>query len=86
MTFLCIDWGNTLVKAAVMAEPDSFIAQETFTAADALDKITVLLDTHSPKASILSSVADHDLMIDALLTERKELVVVVTPLARSRRR
>ena len=74
MTFLCIDWGNTLVKAAIMTEPDSFIAQETFAHADALDKVTALLDAHNPKASILSSVADHDQMVDALLTERTHFV------------
>ncbi len=74
MTFLCIDWGNTLVKAAVMNEPDSFIAQESFPAPEALDRIAALIDKHSPRASILSSVADHDAMVDALLTERTHFV------------
>ncbi len=74
MTFLCIDWGNTLVKAAIMNEPEAFIAQESFEPARAMDRIAALLEKHTPKASILSSVVNHDEMIDALLTERTHFV------------
>jgi type III pantothenate kinase len=70
MIFLCIDWGNTLVKAAVMDNPDSFIAQETFEAAAAPERIAALLDTHRPGASILCSVVNHEEQIVTLLKER----------------
>jgi type III pantothenate kinase len=70
MTFLCIDWGNTLVKAAVMDNPDSFLAQETFDAAASTERITALLDTHKPGASILCSVVNHEEGIETLLAER----------------
>ena len=70
MIFLCIDWGNTLVKAAIMAEPGTFIAQETFGSEAAIDVLTQLIETHAPKAAILCSVAAHDEWVDALLAER----------------
>jgi type III pantothenate kinase len=69
MIFLCIDWGNTLVKAAVMDDSESFIAQETFEAAAAYDHIAALISAHKPGASILSSVVNHEEQIVALLKE-----------------
>jgi len=71
MIFICIDWGNTLVKAAIMDEPEKMLAMETFAPEDALSRIQNLVDTYSPKASIFCSVvANSGTDVKALLTER----------------
>lgn len=74
MKLLCIDWGNTLVKAAVMDGPDSFLAQDTFTADEAADRLTRLIDAQQPRASILCSVVNHEEQIEGLLAERTHFV------------
>jgi type III pantothenate kinase len=53
-----------------MDNPDSFIAQDTFEASVAHERITALLDAHNPGASILCSVVNHEEGIEALLAER----------------
>jgi type III pantothenate kinase len=78
MILLCIDWGNTRVKAAVMAEPDQFIAEGNFAPEEALKEISALIDKHEPRASILSSVAKHDPELEALLQERTHYVPLNT--------
>src|SRR5436190_2643747 len=74
MILLCIDWGNTRVKAAVMAEPDQFIAEGNYAPEDALKEIAALIDKHQPRASVLSSVAKHDPELEVLLQERTHYV------------
>jgi type III pantothenate kinase len=73
MKLLCIDWGNTLVKAAVI-EHGNFLVQETFTASEAPDRISRLIDAQQPRASILCSVVNHEEGIEALLAERTHYV------------
>lgn len=74
MRFLCIDWGNTLVKAAIMDEPDRFLAQEAFPAAEAELRIGELLEKFEPRASILSTVVADVAGVEAMLTERTHYV------------
>ncbi len=74
MRFLCIDWGNTLVKAAVMDEPDQFLAQESFPGPDAMSRIQQLLDQFEPRASILSAVVADVEGVESLLRERTHFV------------
>lgn len=74
MKLLCIDWGNTLVKAAVTDDAGNFIAQESFTADEAEDRLRSLIDSQQPRASILCSVVNHDAAIEALLAERTQFV------------
>jgi type III pantothenate kinase len=74
MKLLCIDWGNTLVKAAVMDGPESFLAQDTFTADEAMGRLSALIDAQQPRASILCSVVNHEEGIEGMLAERTHFV------------
>lgn len=74
MILLCVDWGNTRVKAAVMAEPNQFIAEGNFAPEEAVSEISKLIDKHQPRASVLSSVANHDPALEPLLQERTHYV------------
>lgn len=74
MRFLCIDWGNSLVKAAIMDEPDKFLAQETFQSSEALSKVTELLERYEPRASILSTVVSDVEALESLLREKTHYV------------
>ena len=55
---LCIDWGNTNVKAAIF-ENDKMQKQFTFSGEAALEKVTSILDLYQPVKAILCSVAHH---------------------------
>ncbi len=75
MIFLCIDWGNTLVKVAVMNEPARMLAMETVTPDKAFETISRLVDVHHPKASIFCSVVvNHEEQIVSLLKEKTHYV------------
>ncbi len=74
MKLLLIDWGNTLVKAAVTDDTGIFVAQDTFTANEAADRLSALIEKEQPRASILCSVVNHDEQIEGLLAERTHLV------------
>lgn len=56
---LCIDWGNTNVKAAIF-DNNNLVKQFTFSEESSLEKVTGLMDTYKPVKAILCSVADHD--------------------------
>ncbi len=68
-SMLLIDWGNTLVKLAVMDGPDHFLAQETVPPEEALDAVNRLISAHHPQSSMLCSVAKHDDRLPSLLAE-----------------
>lgn len=55
---LCIDWGNTNVKAAIF-ENDRIQKQLSFTADEALEKVSSLISIYNPANAIMSSVANH---------------------------
>jgi len=55
---LCIDWGNTSVKAAIF-ENDKLQKQFTFSEEDALEKVTSIMDLYQPVKAILCSVVRH---------------------------
>ncbi len=74
MKLLLIDWGNTLVKAAIAGEDGTISTPETFIADEAMDKLTGLIDREAPRASILCSVANHDERIEGLLAELTHFV------------
>ncbi len=68
MTTLCLDFGNTRLKAAIF-NGETF-AEEITLANDQQASIEALLEKYQPKKSILSSVIDHNVAIEKLLTER----------------
>jgi type III pantothenate kinase len=55
---LCIDWGNTHVKAAIF-DNDKLQKQFSFAAEPATEKVTEIIDTYNPVKAILCSVVDH---------------------------
>lgn len=68
MTTLCLDFGNTRLKAAVF-ESD-VVAEEIILPDDHTDTVESLLDKHQPQKSILSSVISHNNEVDKILSSR----------------
>lgn len=56
---LCIDWGNTLVKAAIFNGEDKIVKSYQFEDGNAIDSLTGIISEHQPQAAIFSSVARH---------------------------
>ncbi|MBL7771345.1 MAG: type III pantothenate kinase [Chitinophagaceae bacterium] len=63
---LCLDFGNTTLKAAVFTG-DKMTDRIEFTATEALATIADIINTYKPEKSILSSVVHHDRQIENLL-------------------
>lgn len=76
MNRLCIDWGNTLVKAAVYNPEGKALELRDFSAEDAATNLTELLDQYQPAAAILASVVNETAEVTALLSERTHLVTL----------
>ena len=68
---LCIDFGNTRQKAALF-ENDQLLEVRYF-GNDLLADMTQLLEAWQPACSILSSVINHDVAIEALLQQHTQL-------------
>jgi type III pantothenate kinase len=65
MKTLCLDFGNTRLKAAIF-DNDQF-ETELFLTDDSIASIEGLLNTYQPKKTILSSVINHNADIEPLL-------------------
>jgi type III pantothenate kinase len=65
---LCIDWGNTLVKASIFNN-DEIISSKSFTEADAQHEILSLINEHHPSKAILSAVVDNAILVEQLVKE-----------------
>ncbi|RYD82851.1 MAG: type III pantothenate kinase, partial [Sphingobacteriales bacterium] len=68
MTTLCLDFGNTRLKAAIFKNAQ--LAEELFLPDDSNDTIQSLLKDTKPGRSILSSVIHHNEGIEKLLNEQ----------------
>ena len=68
MKTLCLDFGNTRLKAAVFNN-DNFI-EEIVLPNDELFTIERLIAVHQPKKTILSSVTNHNPAIEVFLAEK----------------
>jgi len=67
-TTLCFDFGNTRLKCGVFKNDE---LAEVFSLADSNNStIEDLLKRYTPKKTILSSVIDHNIEIEKILTER----------------
>ena len=64
-TTLCFDFGNTRMKCAVFI--DGSFAEELVLADDSADTIRGLIDRYRPDRSILSSVVNHNPVMEELL-------------------
>lgn len=69
-TTLCIDWGNTRVKAAIFAD-DKLMATHSYAEHELKEAIGQLIATHKPVAAIVSSVAGND--SDVMMTIRENV-------------
>ncbi len=67
---LCIDWGNTQVKAALFNEENSIVASSRFNAPDAVSSLTDLLATYQPKGGVFCAVTNHTSEAESLLKEK----------------
>jgi type III pantothenate kinase len=73
---LCVDWGNTNVKAAIF-ENDKIQKQVVFTADTVIENISSLIATYQPTNAILSSVTkDSDELAQLLKTKVKHYIKV----------
>jgi type III pantothenate kinase len=63
---LCVDWGNTSVKAAIF-ENDKLQKQFTFSSDAALEKVTSIMDLYQPNKAILCSVVHHSDEVSQLI-------------------
>ena len=70
MKTLCLDFGNTRLKAAIF-ENDIF-KEELLLADDSNETIEKLLDQHQPQKSILSSVINHNPEIENILSKHSK--------------
>jgi len=68
MNTICLDFGNTRLKAAMFA--GSEIVETVDLTTSTLENMKSLLEKYLPERSILSSVIDHEPAIDAMLIER----------------
>jgi type III pantothenate kinase len=68
MKTICLDLGNTRMKAAVFE--DGLLIGSHVLENDGLSNITTLLDEYKPERSILSSVIHHNKEIEVLLLEK----------------
>lgn len=66
---LCIDWGNTNVKAAVFAD-GVILKNVQLNVKHLLDQVVALIDTHKPTKAILSSVVEGTEELETLLRSK----------------
>ncbi|MBX2905779.1 MAG: type III pantothenate kinase [Taibaiella sp.] len=74
---ICIDWGNTNVKAAIFADK-KMQKQFSFAADVAGEHIASLLETHKPEKAIISAVVPDTANVVDLLRSKIVTTVVVT--------
>src|ERR1700744_651380 len=72
---LCIDWGNTRIKAAIFQD-DKILKDFNFSDEEALTQIMDLITEYKPTAAILSAVAQYPPELKMLLQENTKLVVL----------
>jgi len=72
---LCIDWGNSRVKAALFQE-ENLLTAHNFREEEALTSIMDLVEADKPEAAIISSVANHPPELKALLQERMKVMIL----------
>lgn len=71
---LCIDWGNTLVKAAIFDADHKIIQYVTWQDTDAFEGIRELVTLFNPDASMLCSVVHHPAEVEAFLAEQTRFI------------
>jgi len=72
---LCIDWGNTRVKAAIFQD-DKMLKDFNFSDDEALTQIMELVSEYKPASAILCAVAPYPPELKVLLQDHTKLVVL----------
>ncbi|KAA5534740.1 type III pantothenate kinase [Taibaiella lutea] len=72
---LCIDWGNSRIKAAIFQD-EKIVKDYNFSEDEALTGIVGLMETHKPKAVILSAVANYPPELKMLLQDHAKLIIL----------
>ncbi len=76
-TSICIDWGNSRVKAAIFNSDDQLLELKRFAVDDAKDGISALVSEHNPQKGILCSVSDRSAGLEPMLKESMRAFVVM---------
>jgi type III pantothenate kinase len=72
---LCIDWGNTRIKAAIFQD-NTIVKDFNFSEEEALTQIMDLVAEYKPEAAILSAVAQYPPELKVLLQDHTKLVIL----------
>ena len=73
---LCIDWGNTNIKAGLFYQGK--LIKSNILPADSLTKdLNLMLDTYKPSKAIFCSVTEHNKEIEVLLSNRISSLIVL---------
>lgn len=75
---LCIDWGNSRVKAAIIDAQDKIIESRSFDDSDAGEELSEMLENYAPKKGILCSVTNHSLEIEQALASQLKSFIKLT--------
>ncbi len=74
---LCIDWGNTLVKAGLF-EKGQLTATFSFPAHDAHMRLVDLIDEHKPVYAVISSVSSKSAEVEDILATKVKKMIRMT--------
>ena len=74
---LCIDWGNSRVKAAVFNNENQLVELQRFSEDGAREGIAAMIAEHNPAKGILCSVTDASAGIEPMLKENMRALVVM---------
>lgn len=72
---LCIDWGNTRIKAAIFQD-EKIVKDSNFSEVEALTGIMEMVEHYQPKATILCAVANFPPELKVLLQEQTKLIIL----------
>ncbi len=73
---LCIDWGNTNIKAALFSD-NKLEKQISISENTALEQLTDILETHKPQKAILCSVVKHSSEFEDLLVSKLPRTIIL---------
>ena len=66
---LCIDWGNTQVKAALFNEENKIVSVKNFNGTEVIPQLQDLMNTWQPKAGVFCAVTNNTQEAEQLLNE-----------------
>lgn len=67
---LCIDWGNSRVKAGIFTNDGKVVETTNFSELEAESNINSLIDTHKPEKGILCTVVNGTADMEHLMSDR----------------